>query len=475
MSKKNNDDLLSPDVSPTGSKKSGVRSVNGRPMYILLAVIAAFLLIMAMVAADRAAKQNEKKDNTQTVNGNTSSFAKQVAGNQLAGFIPAAEAAIVPEAVIEEPVAEEPVALIQEPEIAQEIPVRPFNPDLPPVPPQNLNAQEVLYQPDPQAERIRLAKLQMLEEAIKAKTGVQSSAPRSSASASQFSPSQPGSRQEMANEIARVRQAIADNRSTDPTAAYQQRLAQIEAMKNESGTGTSSGNAGDNQLALLGQSLQTGSGNTGQTEDRWKLDSQIQEPRSPYELRAGFIIPSTLISGINSELPGQIVAQVAQNVFDTPTGNYLLIPQGSRLIGEYSSDVAYGQERVLIAWQRIVFPDGKALDIGAMPGADMAGYSGFHDQVNNHYFRIFASAILMSGITAGVTLSQNDSDDGDNSQRASDALSEALGQQLGDVAVEMIRKNMNIAPTLEIRPGYRFNVIVTKDMAFSKPYQSFDY
>ena len=136
--------------------------------------------------------------------------------------------------------------------------------------------------------------------------------------------------------------------------------------------------------------------------------------------------------------------------------------------------VAYGQARVLVAWQRIVFPDGKAMDIGVMPGADSAGYAGFNDQVNNHYFRTFASAFLMSAVTAGITLSQDNGSTG-NSQRASDALSEALGQQLGQVTAQMIAKNLNIAPTLEIRPGYRFNVIVTKDMTFSKPYQSFDY
>lgn len=155
------------------------------------------------------------------------------------------------------------------------------------------------------------------------------------------------------------------------------------------------------------------------------MDSQPEAPRTPFELRAGFVVPATLISGINSDLPGQIMAQVAQHVYDTPTGRHLLIPQGSRLVGTYSSDVAYGQARVLVAWQRIVFPDGKAMDIGVMPGADSAGYAGFNDQVNNHYFRTFASAFLMSAVTAGITLSQDNGNSTDNSQRASDALSEA--------------------------------------------------
>lgn len=170
------------------------------------------------------------------------------------------------------------------------------------------------------------------------------------------------------------------------------------------------------------------------------------------------------------------MAQVSQDVYDTPTGRHLLIPQGSRLVGSYSSDVAYGQSRVLVAWQRIVFPDGKAMDIGSMPGGDQAGYSGFKDKVNNHYFRLFGSALLMSAVTAGVALSQEDDNEGFGSETtASSAMSEALGQQLGQVTAQLISKNLNIAPTLEIRPGFRFNVIVTKDLTFSKPYKSFDY
>ena len=267
--------------------------------------------------------------------------------------------------------------------------------------------------------------------------------------------------------VAEARQQADVYRESDPTVAYQMRLAQIR-----NGLG---------QTDFAPQLVQTANNDISQFDnksgaDRWKLDSKAEPPRTPYELRAGFVVPATLISGINSELPGQIMAQVSQSVYDTPTGKHLLIPQGSRLVGSYSSEVVYGQSRVLVAWQRIVFPDGKAMDIGAMPGADSAGYAGFNDQVNNHYLRMFGSAVLMSGVVAGVNLSQNSNQSqNSNTQRASDSMSEALGQQLGQVTAQMIAKNMSIAPTLEIRPGYRFNVIVTKDMTFSKPYQSFDY
>jgi type IV secretion system protein VirB10 len=445
-------DQMAPDASPGAvSKKSGVRRVNNVPMYLLGGVMVAFLLVMMLVAADRAAKQNEPASGLAEKAGNTSMFAKEIAGEQTGGMIQPASQLIPPD--LDAPPAGEPVMI-----------ARPENLDAPPRPPAGSGA---LQQPerDDEAERIRMAKLQRLEEAAKARTGVQMATPRSAGSA-------PGSVGGTA-----VRQQAEGARTEDPTAAYQARLAQIRSNLNTGATNPAAGVGGAPQL------LQTSTGGRNNIAqfgragegDRWAMDSHPEAPRTPFEVRAGFVVPATLISGINSDLPGQIVAQVAQHVFDTPTGRHLLIPQGSRLVGTYSSDVAYGQARVLVAWQRIVFPDGKAMDIGAMPGADSAGYAGFNDQVNNHYFRTFASAFLMSAVTAGITLSQDNGNSTGNSQRASDALSEALGQQLGQVTAQMIAKNLNIAPTLEIRPGYRFNVIVTKDMTFSKPYQSFDY
>jgi type IV secretion system protein VirB10 len=265
--------------------------------------------------------------------------------------------------------------------------------------------------------------------------------------------------------IASLRQQINAQRDADPTVAYQQRLAQIRA----------SGGGGTQPPQLLQASADSNSldpfGRVGQG-DRWRLESRPEAPRSPYELRAGAVLPATLISGINADLPGQIIAQISQHVYDTPTGRHLLIPQGSRLIGAYSSDVAYGQARVMVAWQRIVYPDGYAMDIGAMPGADGAGYTGFGDQVDNHYTKLIVGAFLMSGVTAGVTYSQRQGQNNYNTADASSAMSEALGQQLGQVTAQMIEKNLSVSPTLEIRPGYRFNVLVVKDLTFEVPYGS---
>ena len=195
----------------------------------------------------------------------------------------------------------------------------------------------------------------------------------------------------------------------------------------------------------------------------------------PLELKTGTVIPSVMVTGINSDLPGNIIAQVSQNVFDTATGRNLLVPQGAKLFGVYDSRVIYGQERVLVAWNRLVFPDGSAVTLGAMPGSDMAGNAGYTDKVNNHYLRIFGSAILMSMITGSMSYSMDSLDnsggDSDNPTLQNE-MGAALASQLGQATLQLLQKNLNIKPTLEIRPGYQFNVIVTKDVVFERPYSN---
>jgi type IV secretion system protein VirB10 len=265
-------------------------------------------------------------------------------------------------------------------------------------------------------------------------------------------------------ELAEVERQIAALGNGGTAQGYAERLAAIRAELAGDGGGMDYSQRGD--LSRMNQF-------SGAKD--WANPARMESPSTMHIIRTGSVIPATLISGINSDLPGQIIGQVVQDVYDTPTGKHILIPQGSRLVGEYSSDVQYGQSRVLAVWQRVIFPDGKALDLGAMPGSSGAGYSGFRDRVNNHYFRVFGSAIMMSAILAGVEMTQDDNNSAGNTQRMSDAMSEALGQQLGGVMAEMLQKNMNIAPTLEIRPGYRFNVMLVKDLIFSGPYSGFDY
>ena len=443
------DDQMSPDTSPGEvSKNTGVRRVNNRPMYIIGGAGLAFLIVMMLVAADRAARQNATAEGPAEKGGNSSIFAQEIAGGHKGGIIP--DATKPPEI----PALIDPVA---PPSGALSI-VRPNDLEAPPAPPGS-RAGGSTREAD-ELERIRMAKMQRFQEAVNAKTTVQVVAPRSSGSSN-------------SKEAPPATEAEA---KSDPTAAYNARLAQLRAAKADGGTGGGDASPFTPASASSERNDYNVFANRGEG-DRWELKSKPEAPRSPYALRAGFVLPGTLISGINSDLPGQILAQVSQDVYDTPTGRYLLIPQGARLVGSYSSDVAYGQSRVLVAWQRIVFPDGKAMDIGSMPGGDQAGYSGFNDQVNNHYLRLFGSALFMSSVTAGISMSQNNSNNSGFGQKttASSAMSEALGQQLGQVTAQLISKNTNTAPTLEIRPGFRFNVVVTKDLTFLKPYKSFDY
>ena len=193
----------------------------------------------------------------------------------------------------------------------------------------------------------------------------------------------------------------------------------------------------------------------------------------PLELKTGSVIPGVMLTGINSDLPGNMIAQVAQNVYDTATGLNLLIPQGARLYGIYDSRVVYGQQRVLIAWNRLIFPDGSSISLGAMPGADMAGMAGFNDNVDNHYARIFGSDLMMSLVSGGMAYAldgANDSTETDNGTRMTDEMTASLAQQLGQTTTTLLQRNLSIKPTLEIRPGYQFNIVVTKDVIFREPY-----
>lgn len=467
--------LMAPDASPGEKNKTGVRRVNNMPLILLACVVTAFVGVMMYVAAGKSAQQNAPAEQTDLPTaGNTTALAKEIAGSQTTGMV-------APETPMKaDPTNDKPLGQPNQPADSGQATitvVRPDNMSAPPAPPGGQLVPAVAGVATQSGgvgkddlERLRNAKLQMFEEAIKAQPTVQSFKAGASRST------------DPRDQLAMVRSQLAATNaaSGDPTAVYQAKLQQLkDSLGSVGGSGAGSGSGSGS----IGSGNRTGQGNdyakfdsTGAV-DRWRLDAEPEAPRSPYELRAGFVIPGLLISGINSDLPGQIMAQVSQNVYDTATGKYLLIPQGTRLVGQYSSAVAYGQNRVLVAWQRLIFPDGKALDIGSMPGADGAGYSGYKDKVNNHFWRIFGSSFLMSGIIAGVSMSQDqeDSESSGYKQRASDAMSEALGQQLGQAMTQMLMKNLNIAPTIEIRSGYRFNVIVNKDLTFKKPYQSFDY
>lgn len=202
------------------------------------------------------------------------------------------------------------------------------------------------------------------------------------------------------------------------------------------------------------------------------LPNRVVPQQSPYELKRGSVIPATLISGINSDLPGRITAQVSQNVYDSATGHRLLIPQGAKLFGRYDSKVSFGQSRVLVVWTDIIFPDGSTLQIGGMAGTDTQGYGGFHDKVNNHYWRTFGSAALIALIGTGIDASIPESSTLATQDTASDAARRNFAESFGRLAEQTISRNFNVQPTLKIRPGYRFNVLVDQDIIFPGTYRT---
>ncbi|MBA8853491.1 type IV secretion system protein VirB10 [Ochrobactrum intermedium] len=206
-------------------------------------------------------------------------------------------------------------------------------------------------------------------------------------------------------------------------------------------------------------------------KDLGYLPNRVVPQQSVFELKRGSVVPATLITGINSDLPGRITAQVSQNVYDSATGHRLLIPHGAKLFGRYDSKVSFGQKRVLVVWTDIIFPNGSTLQIGGMAGTDAQGYGGFHDKVNNHYWRTFGSAALIALIGTGIDASLPESSTLATRETASDAARRNFAESFGRVAEQTISRNLSVQPALEIRPGYKFNILVDQDIVFPNAYR----
>ena len=191
---------------------------------------------------------------------------------------------------------------------------------------------------------------------------------------------------------------------------------------------------------------------------------RVQEKASPYVVQAGTVIPAALITGIKSDLPGTITAQVTEQVYDTPTGKQLLIPQGARLIGQYDSQVAFGQSRVLLVWNRIIMPNGTSIVLERQPGADAEGYSGLEDDVDYHWGQLFKAAILSTLLGVGTEIGASN-----NENEIARAIRQSGQDTASDVGRQLIRRQLNIQPTLTIRPGFPVRVIVTRDLVL-EPY-----
>jgi type IV secretion system protein TrbI len=204
---------------------------------------------------------------------------------------------------------------------------------------------------------------------------------------------------------------------------------------------------------------------------RDRIFAARQDDPSPYELHAGSVIPAVLLTGINADLPGTIVAQVRNDVFDSVTGRYLLMPRGTRLVGTYDNRIVQGQRRVLVAWTRLLYPDGSSVDLLGMPGTDEAGYAGFGANVNEHLNKVFTSALLLSIIGAGAQLSQpQQSSSLYAAPSVGQTIAGAIGQQIGNTSIQLTQRQLEIPPTLEVSPGYLFNVLVDRDIVLMAPY-----
>jgi type IV secretion system protein VirB10 len=196
--------------------------------------------------------------------------------------------------------------------------------------------------------------------------------------------------------------------------------------------------------------------------------ASLQLSTSPYQVMAGTIIPAALVTGINSDLPGQVIANVTEAVYDTATGRFLLIPQGSRLIGRYDSQVAFGQRRVLLVWTRLILPDTSSISLDRLPGIDPAGYAGLEDGVDWHWDRILAGAALSTLLGVGAELAASDRSGSDG--KVSIATRQGAQDTVNQVGQEITKRNMSIQPTLTIRPGFPMRVMVNKDLIL-RPYQ----
>ncbi|CCW19396.1 Conjugative transfer protein TrbI [Sphingobium indicum BiD32] len=242
----------------------------------------------------------------------------------------------------------------------------------------------------------------------------------------------------------------------------------------EGARSASAANAGDGAQTARAVSAGDGAGAapaaqpTGQAAKRAFLQNggnravvsneRIMAPASAYMVQAGSVIPAALITGIRSDLPGQITAQVTQNVYDSATGRILLIPQGSRLIGDYDSEVSAGQNRVLLAWDRLILPGGRSILLDRQPGADAAGMSGLQDKVNYHWGNMLKAAMVSTLLGAGTQLVAQGDDE------LTRALRYGMQDTINQTGRQVVQREINVPPTLTVRPGFAIRVVITRDL-----------
>ncbi|WP_439396806.1 TrbI/VirB10 family protein [Bradyrhizobium sp. PMVTL-01] len=269
-------------------------------------------------------------------------------------------------------------------------------------------------------------------------------------------------RREQETEAARISRLFASTNGRDvrpPVAAAVGSDRVVPPNATSTGDDGSAENGQDRKLAFVNASV----------DRRTVSPDRVTRPASPYIVQAGTMIPGALITGIRSDLPGQVTAQVTENVFDTPTGRFLLVPQGARLIGIYDSLVTFGQSRVLLVWTRLIMPNGRSIVLERQPGADTAGYSGLEDRVDNHWGELFKAAALSTFLAVGTELGAG-SDSNSKDSAIIQALRHGASDSLNQTGQQVVRQSLNIQPTLIVRPGYPVRVLVNHDLILT-PYR----
>jgi type IV secretion system protein TrbI len=212
----------------------------------------------------------------------------------------------------------------------------------------------------------------------------------------------------------------------------------------------------DHKLAFL----------NGNPDRRTDSPDRVEAPASPYVLQAGAVIAAALLTGLRSDLPGQVTAQVTEDVYDSPTGQVLLIPQGARLVGQYDAQIAFGQSRALLVWNRLIMPNGRSIVLERQPGADPQGYAGLEDQVDNHWGMLFKAAILSTLLSVGSEAGTSDSEN-----NLAQAIRQGASQSFNQTGEQVVSRSLNVQPTITIRPGFPVRVMVTHDLVL-EPYRA---
>jgi type IV secretion system protein TrbI len=257
-------------------------------------------------------------------------------------------------------------------------------------------------------------------------------------------------------EAARVSHLFATTNVSQTTTAAAPTPATSQAPA-ASNSGSADLNSQDHKLAFL----------NGAVDRRTTSPDRVQAPASKYILQAGAVIPAALITGLRSDLPGQVTAQVTEDVYDSPTGKILLIPQGARLVGQYDAQIAFGQTRALLVWSRLIMPNGRSIVLERQPGADPEGYAGLEDEVDNHWGTLFKAAILSTLLSVGSEAGMS----GNNNGSLAEAIQQGVSQSVNQTGQQVVSRSLNIQPTITIRPGFPVRVMVTHDLVL-EPYRA---